>query len=96
MNVRNGIDSLTQTQQPQSPSTASAPKSAPAATGQTLSEDKAQVSLTASQIAQSSPVSDVRLDKVASIQAAIQTGTYHVSATDVAQKVITSMLSNDK
>jgi flagellar biosynthesis anti-sigma factor FlgM len=51
------------------------------------------VSVTAGQLAQSAAGSDVRLDKVSSIQQAIQAGTYNVPASAVAQKVLTSMLA---
>ncbi len=96
MNIRNGIDPLAQVLQTQTSATAAAPKSVPAAAEQTLAGDSAQVSNAGSQIAQSNSASDVRMDKVASIQSAIQAGTYHVPSAEVAQKVIASMISQDK
>jgi anti-sigma28 factor (negative regulator of flagellin synthesis) len=58
--------------------------------------DTAQLSAAASLAAQSAPDSDVRLDKVASIQGALQAGTYSVPASAVAQKVIGALLEGDQ
>jgi flagellar biosynthesis anti-sigma factor FlgM len=96
MNISNGIENLTQIF-----STQPAPAAVPATSGnsspsEALASDKAQLSAVATQVAQSSATSDVRLDKVASIQSALQAGTYDVAASDVAQKVIASMLESGK
>ncbi len=48
--------------------------------------------LAASQSAQQSGMSEVRMDKVDSIRAAIDSGTYQVSAQDVAGKIIQNLL----
>jgi negative regulator of flagellin synthesis FlgM len=96
MNISNGIENLAQIFPAQStPATASAKSSDPPKI-EGLANDKAQLSAVATQVAQSASVSDVRLDKVASIQSALQAGTYDVSAADVAQKIIASMLVSGK
>jgi negative regulator of flagellin synthesis FlgM len=51
--------------------------------------DKTSFSAAAKSVSASS---DVRLDKVASLQAAIANGTYSVSSGQVADKIITSLL----
>ena len=106
MNIGNNIENLTQVLDPQFASrtvTGATPAKAAAQT-ETLNEaqktsqktDQAQLSTTASQVAQSAATSDVRLDKVASIQSALQAGTYSVPTSAVAQKVIDSLLTTDK
>jgi negative regulator of flagellin synthesis FlgM len=57
-----------------------------------LSSDKSVVSSAGGAMLQAMNSSDVRADKVASLQAAIANGTYNVSSQDVAQKLIASML----
>ena len=106
MNVRNGIANLTEIFPTQGPASAAAAKSVGSGWDGTLGDgiladgplagDTAQLSATATQVAQSAAASDVRLDKVASIQRALEAGTYDVPAADVAQKVIGAMLSPDK
>ncbi len=54
--------------------------------------DAARLSAVSSAVAQATTGSDVRADKVAALQAAIAAGTYKVSAADVAEKVIGSLL----
>lgn len=98
MNIGNNIENLTQIFDPQTVTDASPAKTA----AQNLTQhevqktDQAQLSTTASQVAQSAASSDVRLDKVASIQSALQAGTYSVPTSAVAQKVIDSLLTTDK
>ena len=96
MNVRNGIENLSQVLSPQSaPSKANAQGgSIPAPAGGRA--DTAQVSSVATQVAQSASVSDVRTDKVAGIQAALQAGTYQIPASAVAQSVIGALLTPQK
>lgn len=95
MNVSNSnkIDNLPQIQ----PSTGVPPSktggNAPAAHDAT---DTAQLSAAASLAAQSASEPEVRLDKLASIQSALQAGTYSVPASAVAQKVIGTLLVEDK
>jgi negative regulator of flagellin synthesis FlgM len=93
MNVRNGIEGLSQILPAQS---ATAAKSSTTSQSGRVGEDKANVSALATHVAQSAATSDVRMDKVTSIQNALQAGTYHVPASDVAQKIIASMLSNEE
>jgi flagellar biosynthesis anti-sigma factor FlgM len=93
MNVRNGIENLGQILTPAGTGGVSSPASAGKSSGESLGTDQARVSVTAGQLAQSAAGSDVRLDKVSSIQQAIQAGTYNVPASAVAQKVLTSMLA---
>lgn len=96
MNISNGIENLAQIFSAQPTPAANPAKSSNPSQSEALASDKAQLSVVATQVAQSSATSDVRLDKVASIQSALQAGTYDVSASDVAQKVITSMLASGK
>lgn len=96
MNVRNGIENLTQILPAQPAATPAVTKNGGNPQGGALAGDKANVSVAATQVAQSSSISDVRLDKVASIQKALQSGTYHVPAADVAKKLITSLLDSGK
>lgn len=54
--------------------------------------DQAKVSGFGGAIAQALTQSDVRMDKVTALQQAIANGTYNVSASDVADKIISSLL----
>lgn len=63
-----------------------------AATGAGSSSDQATLSLAASAAAQAAPDSDVRMEKVAQVQKALAEGTYNVSSSDVANRMIDSML----
>ncbi|WP_162538113.1 flagellar biosynthesis anti-sigma factor FlgM [Granulicella sp. WH15] len=69
--------------------------STPAASGSNQ-PDQATLSSASSFISQavgsSSPDSDVRTEKIAALQQAIADGTYNVSASDVADKIIGSLL----
>jgi negative regulator of flagellin synthesis FlgM len=57
-----------------------------------LNSDKSVVSSAGDAMLQAMGQPDVRTDKVASLQTAIANGTYNVSSSDVAQKLISSML----
>jgi flagellar biosynthesis anti-sigma factor FlgM len=58
-----------------------------------LSRDSATVSSAGSGISLGATDSGVRMDKVASIRAALQAGTYNVPPSAVASKMVDSMLS---
>ena len=55
--------------------------------------DQASVSVAGGLAAQGTNDGDVRMDKVTALQQQIAAGTYHVAASDVADKLITSLLS---
>ena len=59
-----------------------------------LTSDRATLSSAGSEVSQASAGSDVRMDKVQSIQAALAAGTYDVPAAAVASKMVDSMLGD--
>jgi negative regulator of flagellin synthesis FlgM len=61
-----------------------------------LSSDSATLSSAGSEVSLTAATSDERMDKVASIQAALASGTYHVPASAVASKVVDAMLGNQQ
>jgi negative regulator of flagellin synthesis FlgM len=58
--------------------------------------DQATLSAAASVAASSSPDSDVRMEKVAAVQAALASGTYNVPSSAVAGKMIDQMMGKSK
>jgi len=78
----------------QSERTASVSLSNLAAPGTSLgnAEDHTKLSGFGGALAQALSTSDVRMDKVTALQQAIAAGTYNVSASDVADKMIRSLL----
>jgi negative regulator of flagellin synthesis FlgM len=67
-------------------------KSTPTTIPTAFSSDRATFSSAGSEVAQASSSSDVRMEKVTSIQAALAAGTYNVPASAVASKMVDSML----
>lgn len=65
--------------------------SADAALTALAGKDQTVVSSTAGVLRQGLDVDDVRPDRVASLKAAIDSGTYHVSSADIADKLISSL-----
>ena len=65
---------------------------AAAASASNQAADIARLSTTGGSVAQAVTGSDVRADKVAALQQAIASGTYNVSAADVADKLISNLL----
>ena len=93
MDIRSSLDGLKSLLGVTPPATAAtAPKSTSTAATSALSSDSATLSGAGSEVALTAADSDVRLDKVASIQSALESGTYSVSATAVASKMVDSML----
>jgi len=70
------------------------PKSAETAGGGALGSDQAAFSSAGSEISQTEGDMEVRMDKVAGIQAALAAGTYKVPAVAVASRVVDSMLGS--
>ena len=68
------------------------PGASVAAAGGAFSADSATLSSAASGVAQTAGEDGVRTEKVASIQAALASGTYSVPAPAVASRVVDSML----
>jgi flagellar biosynthesis anti-sigma factor FlgM len=96
MKIPNGIEDISQIFPSQQVTSAAATRGNSSPQGETVEGDKAQLSGLATQLSQSATGPDVRMEKVASIQSALQAGTYEVSASDVAQKIVTSMLAPEK
>jgi negative regulator of flagellin synthesis FlgM len=93
MDIRNSLDglkSLLGVNAPAPSATQSKPSSA--ASPSALSSDSATLSSAGSEVALTAADSDVRTDKVASIQAALASGTYNVDPSAVASKMVDAML----
>jgi negative regulator of flagellin synthesis FlgM len=74
------------------PSNTELPKSVATAAGSLLNSDRATFSSAGNEVSQTASDAGARLDKVASIQAALASGSYNVSAGAVASKVVDAML----
>jgi len=91
MDIRNSLEGLkTLLGVSQTPPAATQTKSG-AASG-AAGSDRATLSSAGSQVSQTSAEPDVRMDKVAGIQAALQAGTYNVPASAVASRLVGAML----
>jgi negative regulator of flagellin synthesis FlgM len=100
MSSTNGIGSLqpimntiatSETKSTQQTNTAQ-PSASTAAANTAASSDQANLSSTGSVIAQALTGDDVRTDKVAALSEAIASGSYNISSSDVADKLIQSLL----
>jgi negative regulator of flagellin synthesis FlgM len=93
MDIRNSLDGLKSLLGVSAPAAGvTQTKSGPSATAGSLTSDSATVSHAGSQIALTAADSDVRPEKVAGIQAALASGTYNISASAVASKMVSAML----
>ena len=99
MSYSNGIGGLqralnsivtTGTTQPNAPAAATKPNDPFSASSEQT--DQASLSSTGGLVSQALGGSDVRMDKVAALQQAIASGSYSVSSSDVADKMISSLL----
>jgi flagellar biosynthesis anti-sigma factor FlgM len=97
MDIRNSPDRLKSLSgiTPTTPP-ATQPKPSSEASPSELSNASATVSNAGSGVASTAADSDVRLDKVSNIQKALAAGTYKVSATAVASKIVDAMLDNKR
>jgi negative regulator of flagellin synthesis FlgM len=93
MDIRNSLDGLKSLLgvTPPAPSATQA-KPSTATSPSALSSDSATVSNAGSEVALTAADSDVRLDKVANVQAALASGTYNVPTSEVASKMVDAML----
>jgi negative regulator of flagellin synthesis FlgM len=57
-----------------------------------IASDSAKVSLAGTMLSEATTGSDVRFDKVAALRESIDGGTYNVSASDVAGKIVDSLI----
>jgi len=95
MDIRSSLDGLKTLLGVTAPSVAqSQPKPSNTVNPSALSSDRATFSSAASNVAQMAPDSDVRMDKVSSIQAALAAGTYNVPPSAVASKMVEAMLGS--
>jgi negative regulator of flagellin synthesis FlgM len=93
MDIRNSMEGLRSLLgvDTTAPASAGARGSSPAGSN-AIGSDSATVSSAASEVAQTASADGVRMDKVASIQAALAAGTYSVPASAVASKMVDAML----
>ena len=98
MDIRSSLDGL-KTLLGGVPAQTAAPqrsKAGPQVDGGSLRSDRATLSSAASEVALSVTEAGVRIDKVAAIQASLNEGTYNVSASAVAAKMVEAMLGHGK
>ncbi len=96
MDVRNNVNGLQDLLGVTSPAQtqSQAAKTQTASTSSTLAGDQATLSSAGATVSQAAAEPDVRLDKVASVQAALAAGSYNVPASAVASKVVDALLGN--
>lgn len=95
MEIRSGFEGLTSLLGINAPAPSATGSGAGAASGAMngpLGADRATLSSAASGMAQSAGDDSVRMDKVASVQAALANGSYNVPASAVASKLVDAML----
>jgi flagellar biosynthesis anti-sigma factor FlgM len=96
MDIRSSLDGLKSLlgTDATAPVTVQQPKSGATSGGSALSADSATLSSAGSEVSQTASDSSVRMDKVVEIQSALAAGSYNVSASAVASKVVDSMLGS--
>jgi negative regulator of flagellin synthesis FlgM len=93
MDIQSGFEGLKSILGVSQPAPAAAQEKGNVATGSSaLGSDQATLSNAGSAVALGSGDSSVRMDKVASIQAALAAGTYNVSASALASKLVDTMM----
>ena len=92
MNVKTDLQALQQIFPSTAPEKAGAATRGAGTPQVAAGSDEATLSTAASLAAQAAPDSDVRMEKVAQVQQAIAAGTYHVPSSQVADRMIDSLL----
>lgn len=95
MDIRNSVDGLkTLLGVPTATPAQTQPAKSDAASGagSAFAGDRATFSSAAAEVSQTASDDDVRMDKVAAVQAALAAGTYDISPAAVASKMVSSML----
>jgi flagellar biosynthesis anti-sigma factor FlgM len=94
MDIRNSLDGLKSLLGVTTPAAPAPQAKAASTTGPSaLSSDSATLSSAGSEVSLTATDSDVRMDKVSSIQAALASGTYNVAPSAVASKMVDAMMS---
>lgn len=88
----NNINAVSRAQMASEVSSAAAGKPESGSTADIAAGDTATLSAGATLASHMASVSDVRMEKVASVQQSLAAGTYHVDAGKVADKIIQSIL----
>lgn len=96
MDIRSSLDGLKSLlgTAPAAPSSPQQAKAGATAAAGALGSDRATLSSAGSEVAQTAADSEVRMDKVASVQAALAAGTYDAPASAVASKLVDAMLGS--
>jgi negative regulator of flagellin synthesis FlgM len=97
MEIRNNLDGLKSLfgVAPATQTATQQPKNGAASSTSSLMNDRATLSSAGSEVSQMAADPEIRMDKVAAIQAALAAGTYKVPASDVASKVLEAMMGGD-
>jgi negative regulator of flagellin synthesis FlgM len=95
MDIRSSLDGLKSLLGVTPQATSATPsKSTSNSAPSALSSDRATLSSAGSEVSQTATDSDVRMEKVTSIQSALAAGTYNVPASAVASKMVDAMMGS--
>lgn len=97
MDIRSSLDglkSLLGVAQPDSAASTSRTNGQTGAAATAPGSDRATLSSAGSEVSQAASADEVRMDKVAAVQAAIASGSYDVPASAVASKLVDAMLGS--
>jgi negative regulator of flagellin synthesis FlgM len=96
MDIRNSLDSLKSILGVTQPATAATEARSNAAVGGgAFNSDRATLSNAGNEVSSTAADSDVRMEKVASVQAALAAGTYDVPVSAVASKLVDAMMGGE-
>ena len=96
MDIRNSMDGLKSLLGVESTAPMARPNRSTRADESALCGDHATLSSAATEVSQAAGENGVRMEKVATIQAALEAGSYEVPASEVAAKIVDAMLGGQK